>query len=576
MRRQFFHLAAILMALLWLIARLGVATAQDPEIAGGPAAPSQALYLPVVSGGTDAMPVIHSFTANAASIPAGGSVTLAWDVSGATSLNIAPDIGAVAGVSITIAPANTTRYTLTAANAAGSVTAQTTVTVVSAPPDATGFFLVPTPNIELPTSHATMAVDPAGGVHVAFTPQAGASQAPTRPAYYAYCATNCTTSSAFTILQLGDGVDYASLALDPLGRPRLLLRIPAQSGAIFIFQYWMCDSNCLARDQWRSGAIGYTYARPIGWVEPFIHAFALDQAGRPRFIYYDNGADHEDAHRGVFYASCDSDCTDAAQWRELRLLDDPHARDFDLAFGPDGQPRMVYATYNSDELTQPVVYVECNQQCHLVESWSTILLADTVSASVSHFAVFALEVDSEGKPRVALYTGTGAGGSLSTNTLYYLTCDAAACAQAQAWSALNLGFSETHGEEGVDLALDAQNRPRLAYHAPMGAGFGLQYAWCDSDCAMSAQGWRTQKMEASEEVNAEMPIPPWSGCAFPQCNPPIPPCTVSTWDSGLRPALALDAAGNPRIAFDAHHEQGGACGTFTDTKQTRFIQFVQP
>lgn len=83
-------------------------------------------------------------------------------------------------------------------------------------------------------------------------------------------------------------------------------------------------------------------------------------------------------------------------------------------------------------------------------------------------------------------------------------------------------------------------------------------------------------MEASEEVNAELPIPPWSGCAFPQCNPPIPPCTVSTWDSGLRPALALDAAGNPRIAFDAHHEQGGACGTFTDTKQSRFIQFVQP
>ena len=498
MRRQFFHLAAILMALLWLIARLGVATAQDPEIAGGPAAPSQALYLPVVSGGTGAMP-----------------------------------------------------------------------------PDATGFFLVPTPNIELPTSHPTMAVDPAGGVHVAFTPQAGASQAPARPAYYAYCAANCTTSSAFTILQLGDGVDYASLALDPLGRPRLLLRIPAQSGAIFIFQYWMCNSNCLARDQWRSGAIGYTYARPIGWVEPFIHAFALDQAGRPRFVYYDNGADHEDAHRGVFYASCDRDCTAAAQWRELRLLDDPHAHDFDLAFGPDGQPRMVYATYNSGELTQPVVYVECNQQCHLIESWSTVLLADTVSASVSHFAVFALEVDSEGKPRVALYTGTGAGGSLSTNTLYYLTCDAA-CAQTQAWSVLNLGFPETHGEEGVDLALDAQNRPRLAYHAPMGAGFGLQYAWCDSDCATSAQGWRTQKMEASEEGNAELPIPPWSGCAFPQCNPPIPPCTVSTWDSGLRPALALDAAGNPRIAFDAHHEQGGACGTFTDTKQSRFIQFVQP
>ncbi|MFN3335061.1 MAG: hypothetical protein ACK47M_21390, partial [Caldilinea sp.] len=454
MRRKLFHLTAILMALTWLLVQLSVATAQDLEAAGSPSAPSHALYLPVVSGGTGAMPVIHNFTASAASIPAGGSVTLAWDVSGATSLNIAPDIGAVEGVSITVAPANTTRYTLTAANASGSVTAQTTVTVVSAPSDVTGFFLVPTPNIELPTSHPTVAVDPAGGVHVAFTPQAGASQAPTRPAYYAYCAANCASSSAFTILQLGDGVDFASLALDPLGRPRLLLRIPAQSGAIFIFQYWACDSNCLTLAQWHAGSIGYTYARPIGWVEPFIHAFTLDRAGRPRFVYYDNGADTEDPHRGVFYASCDSDCTDAAQWREMRLLEDSHARDFDLAFGPNGQPRLVYATYNSDELTQPVVYAECNQQCHLIESWSMVLLADTVSASVSHFAVSALETDSEGKPHVALYTGTGAGGSLSPNTLYYLTCDAAICAQAQAWSALNLGFPETHGEEGVDLALD--------------------------------------------------------------------------------------------------------------------------
>ncbi len=576
MRRQLFHLFAILTALAWLFAELGAAAAQDSVTERGLFPPSQALYLPVISGGAGAVPVIRSFTASTASIPAGGSVVLNWDVSEATSLSIAPGIGAVQGVSVTVTPATTTHYTLTAANATGSVTAQTTVTVISAPPAAAGFFLVPTARIELPTAHPTVAVDPAGGVHVAFTPQGATPQDLTRPAYYAYCAANCTSASAFTILQLGDGVDFASLALDPLGRPRLLLRMPAQSGAIFIFQYWACDNQCLTLDQWRSGAIGYTYTRPVGWVEPFIRSFALDQAGRPRFVYYDNGADHEDPHRGVFYAYCDSDCTDAAQWREARLLDDPHASDFNLAFGPDGQPRLVYATYNSEAVAQPVAYAECNQMCHLAESWATTWLADTVSASVSHFAVFALATDADGKPHVALYTGTGAGGTLAPNTLYYLTCDAPTCAQAQAWSALNLGFPAMHGEEGVDLTLDAWNRPRLAYHAPMGAGFGLQYAWCDANCAYSAAGWRTQQKEASEEVNAALPIPPWPGCAFPECNPPVPPCTVSTWDSGLRPALALDAAGNPHIAFDANHEQGGACGTFTDTKQSRFIQFVQP
>lgn len=574
MRRQIFHSIVILMALLFI--QLGVASAQDSEGAGDPPELAHFLYLSVVSGGTGVAPVIHSFSASAASIPAGGSVTLAWDVTGATSLHIAPGVGAVVGVSITVAPAMTTHYTLTAANAVGSVTAQVTVAVISAPRGADGFFIIPTPDIELPTSHPTAAIDPAGGVHVAFTPQSAAAQSPTRPAYYGYCAANCTSPEAFTILHLGDGVDFVSLALDPQGRPRLLLRAPAQSGAIFIFQYWACDSNCLTLGQWRSGAIGYTYTRPIGWVEPFIHSFALDQAGRPRFVYYDNGADYEDPHKGAFYAYCDSDCTNAAQWGEVRLLDDAHSRDFDLAFGPEGQPRLVYATYNSDALTQPVAYAECNQMCHLAENWTTTVLADTASASVAHFAVFALDVDSNGKPHVALYTGTGAGGSLSPNTLYYLTCGAATCAQAQVWHALNVGFPTTHGEEGVDLALDTQNRPHLAYHAPMAAGFGLQYAWCDADCSTSAQGWRTQQMEASEEVNAELPIPAWPGCAFPQCNPPVPPCTISTWDSGLRPALALDSADNPAIAFDAHHEQGGACGTFTDTKQSRFIQFTQP
>jgi hypothetical protein len=145
------------------------------------------------------------------------------------------------------------------------------------------------------------------------------------------------------------------------------------------------------------------------------------------------------------------------------------------------------------------------------------------------------------------------------------------CSQPAAWSALNLALPATHGEEGVDLALDGTGRPRIAYHAPIAAGFGLYYAWCDAACATNAAGWQVQKLEASETVNDELPIPPWPGCAFPQCNPPFPPCTLSTWDSGVRPSLALDGSGNPAIAYDANHEQGGGCGTFTDTKLTRFL-----
>lgn len=102
-------------------------------------------------------------------------------------------------------------------------------------------------------------------------------------------------------------------------------------------------------------------------------------------------------------------------------------RDFTLAFSPSGQPRLAYATYERDTLEQPVAYAECNSACDMVDSWSKVVLADTASASVTHFAVFTLSVGGNGRPRLALCTGTG--GSLAPNTLYYLACDAAACAQ---------------------------------------------------------------------------------------------------------------------------------------------------
>ncbi len=533
------------------------------------------IYLPLVMRPSQpTAPVIHSFVANPASIVAGAASTLSWQVTGATSLSITPDVGAVNGSSTSVSPATTTQYTLRAVNTAGAVTAQTTVTVTTPSPATGGFFLFPMPDIELPTSHPTLAVDDAGGVHVAFTPESATQNTPGRPAYYAYCSANCTSAAAFTRLQLGDGVDFASLSLTPDGKPRLLLRRPVQT--TYIFQYWQCDSNCTQLAQWQSGDLGYAFARQVGWVETFIHSFALDHLGRPRFVYYDNGVDAEDSHRGVFYAWCDSDCTASANWYETRLLDDANASDFNLAFGPDGQPRLAYATYDSQAMSQQVAYAECQADCHSGGNWSGIVLANTASASVSHFATFALAVDSNGGPKLALYTGTGQGGSLTPNSLYYLACSATPCAAEQAWSTLQLNLPETQGEEGVALALDSQNRPAIAFHAPMAAGLGLYFARCDANCATSALGWQAQEVEASEVINAELPIPPWPGCSFPQCNPPVPPCTLSTWDGGVRPALALDGAGNPHIAYDAEHRQGGACGTFTDTKQTRFIRFSWP
>ena len=80
------------------------------------------------------VPVITSFGASPAAITAGQTTTLAWLVSGATSVQLS-DISATpqaSSSSVVVVPAATTTYTLTATNSAGSTQQSATVTVTVA------------------------------------------------------------------------------------------------------------------------------------------------------------------------------------------------------------------------------------------------------------------------------------------------------------------------------------------------------------------------------------------------------------------------------------------------------------
>jgi hypothetical protein len=83
------------------------------------------------SGGGDTLrPVISSFAATPSTLPArGGTTSLSWSVTGATSLAVDQGIGAVTGSSRSVDLTATTTYTLTATNAAGSATSSATVYV---------------------------------------------------------------------------------------------------------------------------------------------------------------------------------------------------------------------------------------------------------------------------------------------------------------------------------------------------------------------------------------------------------------------------------------------------------------
>jgi hypothetical protein len=78
--------------------------------------------------------IINTFSVDQSMITAGQSVTLKWNVTGATAVTIDPDIGSVAlSGSKTVSPAGTTTYTLTAQGSAGPQTADVIVTVNPAP-----------------------------------------------------------------------------------------------------------------------------------------------------------------------------------------------------------------------------------------------------------------------------------------------------------------------------------------------------------------------------------------------------------------------------------------------------------
>lgn len=77
-------------------------------------------------------PVILSFSASPGSVIAGGSSMLSWSVNGATSITVDNGVGDVTSfTSKSVTPAQTTTYTLTAANSAGTATAKVSVTVAA-------------------------------------------------------------------------------------------------------------------------------------------------------------------------------------------------------------------------------------------------------------------------------------------------------------------------------------------------------------------------------------------------------------------------------------------------------------
>ena len=412
----------------------------------------------------------------------------------------------------------------------------------------------------LPTYGSNVAVDRQGGIHVVYAIYSGTDQNGQKPATYAYCSSSCGNKANWSFTHIGDAVQDARIALDPNGRPRLILFGPVYDPdwPRMRYQYAACNSGCSQANNW----IVVTVATPI---EPTAtreynnnRYFAMDRQGHPAFIYTDTVQNN---HPGTFFVSCQANCTDPNQWLETTLTTSTLFDKPSLAFSPTGQPRLAFGFFdqNSDLFLS---YAQCDQNCADGANW-----VGTTLVQIHGSAKFSLAVDSKGGPRMGVFTGSYGYDPFQSQKLLYLWCDAG-CDAGQGWYFADTSLPYGSGD-GVDFVLDDQDRPRMSFEM---ASQGLGYAWCNANCEADNAVWQSQEIESQASLADNYEVLP------------IHRCTVSTWFNGQRSSLALDPAGNPRIAYDAQHWWYGTeivggvpqpCN-YQDVTVTRISIFPQP
>lgn len=398
------------------------------------------------------------------------------------------------------------------------------------PPDqlVKGFFA----DTQEKTNNAAFAVDAQGGMHLAFSYFTSISENPA--AVYAYCPPQggCGDSNNWVGVALSEDVNEVQLALTSQGKPRLLIRRQREGFNSDEYLYAECDANCTAGESW----FGTIVVQP-GGVDTFgkdnpQHSFALDPQDRPRFIYT-YGWDGTGHPTGGYYAACDADCTFAESWTHTSIYEGPVNRSlgFDypsLAFTSTGQPRVVANMAFSGTESQGVLYLACDENCNDISGWQALRLDERGGGTAASWDI---ELDPNDNPRIAFFQAATDSGS--GDQLWYLSCDGN-CLDLSGWQGTTIGLALTEGQN-ADLELDAQGRPRMAYEALSPGSLG--YAWCNAGCT-SAASWQHKTIEDSDKLQAELPV-----------TKPIS-CDQQGWFDAI-PSLALDAQGNPHVAYDA-------------------------
>ena len=389
------------------------------------------------------------------------------------------------------------------------------------------------------TSNSRVAVDSNGGKHVAFYYyEPNIEQRPTAAAYR-YCATRCDDPASWKEIQLGSHARSVQLKLTPAGKPRLLI---GADSAVYVggrdYFYATCDADCTQAGAWAMTRIfsGRVPASNLDNDDELPQrGFALDPQGRPRFVVFDENQLAAPEHFGLFYLSCDVRCDQPAAWSETLITlatryEVERVAQPALSFSQDGKPRIATAQFFPVGSRPAVLmYLACDDACNRTASWGRAELMPRGSGSEPSVDI---AVDGNGRPRIAFYQEALLEGR--GKRLFYLACDDA-CLDPARWQGVDVGLGVFNGQE-PDLELDALGRPRIAY-ADWEKG-GIGFAWCNQDCVGASGNWQHRIVEDRDALYQAWPV------AYPAH------CTGGLWNT-LTPTLALPPSGPAQIAIDA-------------------------
>jgi hypothetical protein len=219
-----------------------------------------------------------------------------------------------------------------------------------------------------------------------------------------------------------------------------------------------------------------------------------------------------------------------------------------LVFDLNNRPRVL----GFDDNTTALLYAECNSSCTNAANWGSVGLF----APIYYLAYYSyvLRVDAQGHPRIAYFDGT------DNNVLYYAWSNASPLTPGN-WSSYTLNYPTNDLYWSLDLALDSQGRPSVAFAT---YDLDLSYVTCTANCETPSPSWQQQYIETGDDLNLIYPIPT------------NPDCMSSSWMVIGYPSLALDAANNLNVSYWVRHAQFlcddgyGNHETLYDAKSIRF------